>query len=187
MKARKTPDPLKVFMNAERFRIADLVLRGSQDQRVAVAVASPALVLSAFASELYLKCLILIQSARLEHGHDLHPLFKKLESQSQRRVEQKWNEWVSSPERKRIYEALKKISGESIPTDLDWSLRNGGTGFVDMRYLHEVETGPRFLIGDLPQILREETLQHRPEWTSLGHGPMTPVPGFENPMPNNMP
>jgi hypothetical protein len=53
MKARTSPDPLKIFMNAERFRIADLTLRSSQYQNVAVAVAGPALVLSAFASELY--------------------------------------------------------------------------------------------------------------------------------------
>jgi hypothetical protein len=128
-----------------------------------------------------MKCLVLIQTGKLEHGHDLHPLFKKLATESQARIEQKWNQFDSTPQRQLMYEALKKVSGENVPTDIDWSLKNGGMGFVDMRYLHEVENGPRFLIGDLPQLLPEEVLVHKPEWTSLGHGPMKPVPGFEDP------
>ena len=50
-----TIDPLKVFMNAERFRRADMHLRSALDQDLAVAVAAPALVLSAFASEILLE------------------------------------------------------------------------------------------------------------------------------------
>jgi hypothetical protein len=147
MKARKSPDPLKIFVNAERFRIADLTLRSSQYQNVAVAVAGPALVLSAFASELYLKSLICIETGKAVFGHELQPLFKKLSGVSQKNIEDRWNAFVARPERQRIFAALKALSGETIPTDLDWSLQNGGDGFVELRYIHETDTGPRFLLS----------------------------------------
>lgn len=181
--ARSNPDPLKIFMNAERFRIADLVLRSDKNQNVAVAVAGPALVISAFASELYLKCLICIETGNLEFGHELRPLFKKLSEASQKSIQRRWDAMVATPQRRRIYEALKAVTGEVVPMDLDWALRNGGDGFVELRYLHENEGGTRFLLGDFPQLLRDEILLHKPEWTFLGHGPMKPVPGFEDPLP----
>jgi hypothetical protein len=59
------PDPLKIFMNAERFRQADLLLRSFNEQQIAVTIASPALILSAFASELYLKCIVCIETGEL--------------------------------------------------------------------------------------------------------------------------
>jgi hypothetical protein len=85
-KARKqTPDPLKIFMNAERFRIANRVLRQVKDQSTAAAVGGPALIYSALASELYLKCLICLETGRREQGHELHELFKKLNPKREKR------------------------------------------------------------------------------------------------------
>jgi hypothetical protein len=40
----------------------------------------------------------------------------------------------------------------------------------------------KFLLGDFPNILRDVIIQMRPQWAFMAHGPMTPVPGFENPM-----
>jgi len=64
-------DPFKVFMNAEGFRRADILLRTKQDPQLAVAVASPALVLSAFASELYMKCILVIEKGKAPGWHHL--------------------------------------------------------------------------------------------------------------------
>src|ERR1700748_1063655 len=131
-KAQQQPDPLKIFMNAERFRIADLVLRQNNNPQIMVAVARPALVLSAFASELYLKCLICIETDRLAHGHDLQVLFKQLSGRSRQGIEKRWNAYVTTPQRQRIYAAIKSLQGADIPSDLDWSLRHGGDGFVEL-------------------------------------------------------
>src|SRR5712675_1913175 len=68
-------DPFKIFMNAERFRRADVLLRSVQDPQIAVAVASPALVLSAFASELYLKSILVIEKGKAPGWHRLKNLF----------------------------------------------------------------------------------------------------------------
>jgi len=178
--AQKQP-ALKIFMNAERFRISDLILRGNSNAQIMAAIGGPALVLSAFASELYLKCLICIETGRLAHGHDLRVLFRQISEASRRNIERRWNAYVATPERQRIYAALKALEGTEISTSLDWSLRNGGDGFVALRYIHEGETGTKFLLGELPQILRDEILTSKPEWSQLGHGPMKPVPGFEEP------
>jgi len=181
-KARKNPDPLKIFMNAERFRVADLVLRRVPDQNTAAAIGGPALVLSALASELYLKCFICLENSALAHGHDLHALFKLLSERTRRNIERRWNAYVATPQRQRIYAALRTISGKDVSTDLEWSLKNGASGFVDLRYIHELDNqGSKFVLGELPQLLREEILMLKPEWTNLIHGPMKTVPGFEDP------
>jgi HEPN domain-containing protein len=184
MKPRSAgPDPFKIFMNAERFRQADLFLRSALDQRLAVAVASPALILSAFASEVYLKCIISIETGQMAHGHHLKNLYRRIGPQTRRTIEEKWDAYVSSPVKQRLYAALSSVSGSPIPTDLDWTLSEGSSAFTSIRYLHEVDNSKtKFLLGDLPSILRDVIIQIKPEWANMVHGPMTPVPGFEDPV-----
>jgi hypothetical protein len=177
------PDPFKIFMNAERFRQADLLLRCVQDSRLAVAVASPALILSAFASEVYLKCIICIETGELAHGHHLKNLYRRIGPQTRSAIEGAWDEYVSSPLKQRLYAALSSVNGSPIPTDLDWTLSEGSSAFTSLRYLHEVEDSKtKFLLGDLPNILRDVIIRIKPEWANMVHGPMTPVPGFEDPV-----
>jgi hypothetical protein len=184
MKTRSAgPDPFKIFMNAERFRQADLLLRSVQDERLAVAIASPALILSAFASEIYLKCIICIETAESAHGHHLKNLFRRISPSVRGAIEQRWEVYVSSPLRQRMYAALASVNGSPVPTDLDWTLSEGSSAFTSLRYMHESdELKTKFLLGDLPNILRDVIIGMRPEWAFMTHGPMAPVPGFENPM-----
>jgi hypothetical protein len=74
----RSRDPFKIFMNAERFRQADLLLRSFDDPQIAVVVASPALILSAFASEVYLKCIVCLETGELAHGHHLRNLYRRI-------------------------------------------------------------------------------------------------------------
>jgi hypothetical protein len=181
----KTPDPLKIYMNAERFRLADTLLRQNPDPQVAVTIATPALVLSAFASELYLKCLIALESGHAAHGHDLAELFKDLTRQTQNNLEKSWTRYVSDPLRQRHYAAIAALVGYQIPNDLRWTLKNCGSGFIDLRYIHEGDGTSKFLLGDFPHLLRREVLLHRPMWEMMTHSPMKPVPGFETPIDQN--
>ena len=50
-------DPLKIYMNAESYSLAYITLRitGDKDPNFMTAVATPHMVLSAFATELYFK------------------------------------------------------------------------------------------------------------------------------------
>jgi hypothetical protein len=51
-----------------------------------------------------------------------------------------------------------------------------------MRYIDEIDNkGSKFLLGELPQMLRDEILTQKLDWANLIHGPMKPVPGFEDP------
>jgi hypothetical protein len=177
------PDPFKIFMNAERYRQADLLLRSFGDQQIAVAVASPALILSAFASEIYLKCIICLETGELAHGHHLKNLFRLIGPSTRRAIQQRWDVYVSSPLRQRMYAALASVNGSHVPTDLDWTLSEGSSAFTSLRYMHEVENlNTKFLLGDFPNVLRDVIIQMRPQWAFMAHGPMAPVPGFENPM-----
>jgi HEPN domain-containing protein len=177
------PDPFKMFMNAERYRRADLLLRSAQDPQLAVAVASPALILSAFASEIYLKCIICLQTGALAHGHHLKKLFRQISPKTRRKIEQRWDAYASAPQKQRLYAALSSMNGSPVPTSLEWTLSEGSNAFTSLRYLHETdENKTKFLLGDFPNMLREEIVELKPEWANLVHGPMKPVPGFEDPI-----
>ena len=67
-------------MNAERFRAADAILRSDENMKnYGPAIAAPSMVLSAFAAELYLKCLFVIETGRsAPDTHDLRKLFSLL-------------------------------------------------------------------------------------------------------------
>jgi hypothetical protein len=176
---RPSPHPLRIFMNAERFRQADLLLRSFDDQQIAVAVASPALILSAFASEIYLKCIICLETGELAHGHHLKNLFRQIGPCTRRAIQQRWDAYVSSPLKQRLYAK----NGSPVPVDLDWTLSEGSSAFTFLRYIHEVDNlKTKFLLGDFPNILRDVIIQMRPQWAFMAHGPMAPAPGFENPM-----
>jgi HEPN domain-containing protein len=89
---KKALDPLKMFVHAERFRFTDRYLRSpkvmSNDPRVGSYIVAPTLVLSAFASELYLKCLLCLNAFAVPTTHNLKNLFGRLPRKDRRRIEE---------------------------------------------------------------------------------------------------
>jgi hypothetical protein len=177
-KAQKVTDPFKVYMNAERFRIADMLLRqASSTPDVAAAIGGPTLVMAAFASELYLKCLYAFETGRPATGHELRTLFLMLSDKIRAEIEARWDEYTAHPQRVRVYEAIERLEGISIPRDLRWSLKNGNDAFVSLRYIHEPDyVGPKFFLGNFHNLLRDVILVRHPQWGHLGHGPMREIP-----------
>jgi len=175
------PDPFKIFMNAER---ADVLLRSFQDPQIAVAVANPALVLSAFASELYLKSILVIEKGKAPGWHHLKNLFDLVSPVIRKKIERHWIHHVSSQRTKRTFAAIALLTGQDVPTDFNWALSVGAQAFVKLRYVHEddgFET--KFLLGELPDMLRQVIVDElKPAWAPMIHGPMQPIPGFENPI-----
>jgi hypothetical protein len=89
------------------------------------------MVLAAFASELYLKCLFVIETGRAPVvTHELRTLFLQLSETARDEIDKEWNFYNSMPHRARIYEAIERAQGVSIPRDLRWSLRSGNDAFV---------------------------------------------------------
>jgi HEPN domain-containing protein len=65
------------------------------------------MVLSAFASELLLKCLLIIETGEApDNIHELHTLFGKLKHKTKRRIEEIWD-----AERRGKIEGLAKLQG----------------------------------------------------------------------------
>src|SRR5262249_11092561 len=87
-------DPANIFIVADQFRhaskILHLTLSGEmtiEGQRVPFDVQVPMVTYSAFALELYLKCLIAMETRTKPPGiHDLDKLFKKLNSDTQVKI-----------------------------------------------------------------------------------------------------
>ena len=131
---------------------------------------------NAMAAELYLKCLIHIETGRLvKNQHNLQKLFGMLPRETQAEIQKRFDaamrppnyDFSSVPEAER--EALRKVA-ERMPKNLVEALRKGGDAFVEWRYLYENEsdTGNPYSLFNLPAILRVVILEHKPEWARFG-------------------
>jgi hypothetical protein len=127
----KTPpiDPLKIYMNAERFRIADQLLRTDAVlTEHGSSIGSPILVMATFASELYLKCLFTIETARPPiQSHELRKLFLQLSQPARDKIETQWNLFSTSPARVQHYEALEVARARLVRPRDSQLVRTGNT------------------------------------------------------------
>jgi hypothetical protein len=116
---QKKIDPLNIFTHANRFRIANERLRSSNDADEMAIMSGPAIVLSSFSSELFLKCFHCIDSGQVPHGHELYTLFNTLPSIRQNRLEHFWDYLVSKQAKswdicRRIRSISARIKGNCI-------------------------------------------------------------------------
>ncbi len=125
---------------------------------------------SAFANELYLKCLLHIETGQLfKSQHNLRKLFLKLNEQTQTEIERRFDaemakqkpyDYSDAPDP----ELAKKISAMR-PMTLRAALKEGADAFIEWRYLYETAGDSSvFNLFALPPILREAILARRPEW-----------------------
>jgi HEPN domain-containing protein len=173
----KQIDPLLIYIQAERFRVADRVLRSSKNTLdISRYTILPSLVNSALASELYMKCIILLETKKPAQGHHLGKLFSEISRDRQRFIEDVWTNDVISRNAK-YHERLEAVVGERIPVDLRTILADGGMAFVLFRYPYELSSLPNTGISDLPYALRPAVLHMKPEWSQLGPAlsPATPA------------
>ncbi|MGY8705126.1 hypothetical protein RAD16_05205 [Bradyrhizobium sp. 18BD] len=171
-------DPFKIYMNAERFRAADAILRSDANMKdYGPTIAAPSMVLSAFASELYLKCLFVIETGRSPPDtHDLRKLFTLLSDLVRNDIENSWDAYNSTPSRVSVFEAIERQTGRAVPRDLRWHLKAGGDGFTSLRYQHEERhQNVAFFLGDFHLMVRDAVLFKRPSWANLIHGPARPI------------
>jgi hypothetical protein len=114
--AKKPPkvglDPLKIFQHATRFHDSDHRLRSTVPANKPSDlpfVAHPAMVLSAFASELYLKCLLCVETGVVPDQHNLKTLFKRLQPTTRRALEDLWDANIRLPHRQLAFDAIKAM------------------------------------------------------------------------------
>jgi hypothetical protein len=168
-------DASKIYMNAERYRIADNVLRaaGQNDPSLMNVIAGPQMMISVFAIELYLKCLLCLETGTLAQTHNLKALFRDLSVATRTRIEQLWNDHTPSLEP--YFAVLEQTLGKPIPRDFITRLDMSSRALTELRDIHEDESGA-FLVGDLPPMLRAVILEKRPLWAGFHHAPPASLP-----------
>jgi hypothetical protein len=150
-----TPD--EVFRTAWGFSKATDMLAQGGDGKCAVAE----VVNEAFCLELYLKCLLMLETGNKGHGHKLKDLFDKLSQTNQAKVERYYNEDLGD---------LKMVTvqrrGKTYASDLNGVLQATSDSFVEWRYLFEEKMDPKPILGwqSLRASLLRLILELRPDW-----------------------
>jgi hypothetical protein len=167
-KPRPVSDPEQVFNHASQFLATDQALRkifGGTEW--GLTIGPPTMVLSAFASELYLKCLLILETGETpEDSHLLHVLYRRLSNKRRRRIEEMWD----ADARPKL-ENLARMLG--VPTDLPNALFRCSKAFEQLRYAYESKfNNVTYYIGDFPWVLMRAIVEIKPEWTPQEPGPL---------------
>jgi hypothetical protein len=181
-------DPVQIFLHADGFyKVGGALdaLDWKQNPQIMTDMGHARIVLSALNSELFLKCLICIETDKVAHGHHLRTLFKQLRPKTRNRITHLWNTEVV-PLRNEMWTKIENsiIDGHKIDRDLLAALAGGSEAFEKIRYSYEGNhRNVRFYLSDLPWVLRTVILEMRPEWRAARKpfqeiSPDRPVPAL---------
>jgi HEPN domain-containing protein len=168
-------EPTKIFEHASVFHKSYELLSKSinpvngsppSEQDVGL-IAHPSLVLSAFASEIYLKCLLCVETGSIPNGHNLRDLFMRLNDETKFHIDDLWDTDIRYPDKQAAIERMRaRYNGEPARTDLRYALKLGARGFTELRYFYEHERS-YFLLSHFPYVLRTAILNRFPSWASI--------------------
>jgi hypothetical protein len=171
----KNVDPLKIYMHAMGFHVAEDALGRltlNPNQQLSSHVVQSNMVLSALTSELFLKCLVCLETTLTPKGHHLFELFELLKPDTRDRVVKMWNIYIV-PKRSQMWDMIDQHHGGKIARDLPGALLASSRAFETIRYEYEPDSQKsEFNIGDLPRILRILILEKKPEWANFGRNVM---------------
>jgi hypothetical protein len=176
---KKGLDPLKIFVHARNFHgsyerlLKSAVPEGTReaDEAVVAIIGHPALMLSAFTSELYLKCLLCVESDSIPSTHNLKKLFELLKVPTRHEIDDLWDAHIHHPDLLAIIEKVRQMpKGKDIRLDLRYALDIGADSFMDLRYFYEKQES-YYLLQDFPKLLKKAILKRFPSWESV---PSTP-------------
>jgi len=176
-------DPLEIYMHGLGFHVAENALGNltlTPNTQLGAQVAQPCMVLSAFTTELFLKCRICLETTLTPQGHHLFELFEQLRPATRSRMIHLWDTHIV-PHRDPEWTFIEKTQyggGNRFKRDLPGAISDSSRAFEKIRYRYEPESKvSTFNIVDLPRILRRILLEGKPEWASLAPD-VTAVPGF---------
>lgn len=167
-------NPLDIYIHALGFHVAEDILgkvTTSPNPQLAVQVVQSVMTLSAFTTELFLKCLLCLETTLTPQGHHLFELFQQLKPETQAKIAMLWDTKIV-PHRDREWKIIEANYGGSakMHRDLPGAISASSRAFEKIRYSYE--PGSRkdsdFNISDLPRILRRIILEKKPEWSNLG-------------------
>ncbi len=131
--------------------------------------ALPAMVCNAFANELYLKCLIYLESGQIIKTHDLHKLFRMLKPESRKVIEERFDTIAekSGPQNSEMW---FQRTGKHLGWRLKDAIEDGAEAFVEWRYLFEdPEATKHYGLIPLPDVLREFIIERYPNFKKFGY------------------
>jgi hypothetical protein len=155
-------DARKIFNHAERFHWSGERLRTTRDEEIAKMTLIVSMVLSAFASELYLKCLHCIDSAEVPPGHNLRDLFASLPILRQQKIRTLWDQLMTH-QATLLDQRDKALGGAVVSRDFDACIADASHAFEQIRYIYEDDQF-RFNMVDFPRVVRQAILIVHPTW-----------------------
>jgi hypothetical protein len=170
---RKSIDGQSIFRLAEAFRgsaqlISQLISLGLSDH-----FRFPCGVNHAFAMELYLKCLITIETGFTHPTHDLENLFNYLSSHTRKTIERYYDEIRAEDPLCIAFAQWLERHGENPEEHLRLksALSKSAKAFEVLRYPYEGEEDHNYILGPLEIAARRIILELKPEWNPEVHHP----------------
>jgi hypothetical protein len=172
----KKHDPVQIFLQADGFSAAYNLLSAEKLPPHDVAkLGHVRVVVSALAVELFLKCLICIETGRSPRGHNLRQLYDQLAPDTRRDIAAIWQRELV-PLRAPMWNEMERLAGKPVPRDLPTALLVSNKSFEKVRYLYEGELdGITYVLTDMPTILRRIILHKHPEWRSASRKLQEPL------------
>lgn len=163
--ARKI-DPQRIFITGEAFlevcKVLVAALNAGNRNILALVLATN----SALTLEMYLKCLLLLETGSTWHGHDVYKLFKHLPDATQSELATAHDKFVAdNPVLK-----AKWMDSTGVELDLESLLKAGRDTFVKFRYAwEEIPSKTNWGLNGFIKCVREYILKLHPEWESAFH------------------
>lgn len=110
-----------------------------------------------YAFELYLKCLMIIETGEYYRCHDLLFLFNELPLTTRTNIEERFNNDVIFFRRNMTYFGL------FVNPSLHDLLKEASTAFMDFRYLFEKTSNTLYDLAPVIECIRHEIFQKKPE------------------------
>jgi hypothetical protein len=122
------------------------------------------MVLSVFATELYLKCLLYLETGKVPQTHNLKTLFDGLGLETRQRLQELWDNDLRRPVRQKVIAHIRTLpDGKKLRLDLPSVFKLGANAFVELRYFYEREQS-FFLLSDFHNLLRTVILERMRWW-----------------------
>jgi hypothetical protein len=157
--------PSDLFGSATNFLIAANKLSALADQGE-YRLLLPLNVLGAISLEMFLKCLLSIESSHYKNIHRLDKLFLSLSEKSQNKIRLLFEPHIAEI---RFQTGLAFADqGISAPeVTFDYMLTKSSDAFVKLRYAFEgrLTNGEGFTAGRMIDGVRSVILEHHPEWS----------------------
>jgi hypothetical protein len=171
-RAPQTHNPANIFVVAEQFRFADkmlnLMLQGDLKLKGAAIpfdVSTPMVTCAAFAFELYLKCLIAMETGSAPpNRHEFDLLFRLLNPTTQKEIQELFDKGGRATI-EFIEQQFRQVGKPSPRVDFDYVLKASRRAFPIARYLYEGLPGEQGWVAEvIMESARAVILRRFPHW-----------------------